>query len=117
MVSVPLTALQRVYFAAPRNSIYLVCKDFRTIRITLSGFESTRNKVETFTQLLHGMSFYGTNSWEPRSHLFAYKYCAHFSHSDFGWNVCDIIKVYVRQGLYDSPHWQVHDSDCTSQRF
>eukprot|EP01034_Spumella_vulgaris_P031305 gene31305-38677_t len=99
--------------AAPRNSIYLVCKDYRTVRVTLSGFENSRTKVDTFVQLLSGMSFYSANGAaheDPRSHLFAYKYCAYFSNSDFGWNVCDIIKEYVRQGLYDSPFWQIFDN-------
>lgn len=107
MISIPLTTLHRIYFAAPRNSIYLVCKDHRTVRITLSGFENSKNKVETFVQVLQGISFYNQHSLDPRTHLFAYKNLTYFSNNEQGWNLCDLIKEYVRQGLFDSPDWKV----------
>ena len=95
MISIPLTSLHRIYFAAPRNSIYLVCKDHRTVRITLSGFENSKNKVETFVQVLQGISFYNQHSLDPRTHLFAYKNLTYFSNNEQGWNLCDLIKEYV----------------------
>lgn len=62
MISVPVASLYRIYMAPPRNSIYLLCKDYRTIRITLSGFENSKNKVETFVQVLQGIAFSNNNS-------------------------------------------------------
>jgi hypothetical protein len=106
-ISIPLSTLHRVYFAAPRNSIYFVCNDFRTVRVTLSGFESSRNKVETFVQVLQGISFYNVHSPDPKTHLFAYKNLTYFSNQEQGWNTCDVIKEYVRQGLFDSSEWKV----------
>lgn len=107
MISIPLSTLHKIYFAAPRNSIYLVCKDYRTVRITLSGFENSKNKVETFVQVLQGITFYNQHSLDPKTHLFAYKNLTYFSNSEQGWNLCDLIKEYVRQGLFDSPDWKV----------
>lgn len=107
MLSIPLATLQRIYYAPPRNSIYFVCKDHRTVRVTLSGFESSRNKVETFVQVLQGISFYNMHSLDPRTHLFAYKNLTYFSSNELGWNICDVIKEYVRQGLFDSAEWKV----------
>jgi hypothetical protein len=108
MISVPLTTLHRIYYAAPRNSIYLVCKDFRTVRVTLSGFESSKNKVETFVQVLQGMTYYNNHSLDPKTHLFAYKNLTYFRNNEQGWNLCDIIKEYARQGLFkEVPEWKV----------
>ncbi len=107
MLSIPLTTLHRIYFAAPRNSIYFVCKDYRTVRVTLSGFENCKNKVETFVQVLQGISHYNLHSMDPRTHLFAYKNLTYFSNHEQGWNLCDLIKEYVRQGLFDAPEWKV----------
>lgn len=111
-ISIPLTSLFRVYSAAPRNSIYLVCKDYRTIRITLSGFESNKNKVDTFLQVLTNMAFLGPANDDIQSLLYAFKYTAHFDNADKGWNICDLIKEYVRQGIYDCKEWKVVDNSA-----
>jgi hypothetical protein len=107
MISIPLSTLQRIYFAPPRNSIYFVCKDFRTVRVTLSGFENSKNKVETFVQVLQGITYYNVHSLDPKTHLFAFKNLTYFSNNEQGWNLCDIIKEYERQGMFDSTEWKV----------
>lgn len=38
-MSLPLGLVQRISCGPPRNSVFLHCKDFRTLRITLSGIE------------------------------------------------------------------------------
>ncbi|KAJ1378988.1 hypothetical protein B484DRAFT_412500, partial [Ochromonadaceae sp. CCMP2298] len=68
-------------------------------------FENTKNKVDTFLMVLQGIAFYNQHSLDPKTHLFAYKNLIHFE--NHGWNLCDLIKEYVRQGLYDSPDWKV----------
>jgi hypothetical protein len=119
MVSVPLTTIHRIYSAAPRNSIYIVCKDFRVIRITLAGFENSKSKVDTFLQIIHNMVFLGATSGEAaaeaRFPLFAFRFSPKLAHSDKGWNLCDMIKEYVRQGIYDSSEWQVNTVEPTSK--
>ena len=44
-MSLPLALIQKLSSGPPRNSVYLQCKDFRTVRITLSGIEVTHLPV------------------------------------------------------------------------
>ncbi len=110
-----------MYMGVPHNSIYIVCKDYRLLRITLSGFENNRNRAETYFQFIMNLAFYSPNlfpggsSKDPalvaesaKSLLFAYQYQPIFSLNDNAWNMSDIIKEYVRLGLYDAKsEWKV----------
>lgn len=121
VISVPLTTVSKMYIAAPHNSIYISCKDYRLIRITLSGFENNRNRADTYFQFMTNLCFYtahllpGGSSKDPvlvaesaKSLLFAFQYQPVFSLNDNAWNMSDIIKEYVRLGLYDAKsEWKV----------
>ena len=106
-MNIPLTTIQRIHIASPGNSIYLTCKDYRTICITLSAFERDKNFVDMVYHTLVALSFYTTGRYNPKSALFAFKNLTYLTSSEEGWNICDIIKEYVRQGLYDMKEWQV----------
>lgn len=121
VISVPLTTVSKMYIGTPHNSIYVACKDYRLIRITLSGFENNRNRAETYYQFMSNLAFYtahllpGGSSKDPalvaesaKSLLFAFQYQPVFSLNDNAWNMSDIIKEYVRLGLYDAKsEWKV----------
>jgi hypothetical protein len=57
---------------------------------------------------LIALSFYTSGRYNPKAALFAFKNLTYLTSSEEGWNICDIIKEYVRQGLYDMKEWQVH---------
>lgn len=107
-MNIPLTSIQRIHIASPGNSIYLTCKDYRTVCITLSAFERDKNFVDMVYHTLVALSFYSTGRYNPKSALFAFKNLTYLTSSEEGWNICDIIKEYVRQGLYDMKEWQVY---------
>jgi len=56
---------------------------------------------------LLALSFYNNGRYNPKSAIFAFKNLTYLTYSEEGWNICDIIKEYVRQGLYDMKEWQV----------
>jgi hypothetical protein len=103
-VTIPLAMIYKIYCAPPRNSVYIVCKDYRVVQFTLSGFLNNRSKVDTFMQLISGLAFMVDN--EPKLHFFAYKFQTTEKQSH-GWQFSDLIKEYVRQGVYDLPEWKV----------
>jgi hypothetical protein len=115
--------------AAPHNSIYIQTKDFRLIRITFSGFENNRNRAETNFNLMYSVAFYNSGIYNvggpvkdpafvadnARSTLFAFQYQPVFSLTDNAWNMSDIIKEYVRMGIYDAKsEWKVSIRCCCS---
>jgi Ca2+-binding EF-hand superfamily protein len=57
MISMPLATLHKLYIAAPRSSIYLVGKDYRCLRVTLSGAENNRGNAEAYWQMLSMLAF------------------------------------------------------------
>lgn len=57
MVSLPLATIQRLYIAAPRSSLYIVGKDYRCLRVTLSGAENNRGNAEAYLQMLQLLAF------------------------------------------------------------
>lgn len=57
MISLPLAAIQRLYIAAPRSSLYIVGKDYRCLRVTLSGAENNRGNAEAYLQMLQLLAF------------------------------------------------------------
>jgi hypothetical protein len=75
------------------------------VQFTLSGFLNNKSKVDTFMQLIAGCAFMNDN--EAKLHFFAFKYQPPFSKQHHGWQFCDLIKEYVRQGIYDLPEWKV----------
>ena len=123
LFSLPYALVNKLNIGLPHNSIFITCKDYRSIRLTISGFENNRGKAETFFQFLQSLSFYITTSTPPgaetitntymtfdgiKSHHFAYKYQPHYKRiTTNAWNLSDMIKEYVRQGLYDANEWKV----------
>lgn len=123
LMSLPYAAVHKLTVGNPHNSIYISCKDYRQVRLTISGFENNRGKAETFFQFLHSLSFYMTSSTPPgsvtitntgmtldgvKNHLFAYKYTPSFKRTGTNaWNLSDMVKEYVREGLYDASEWKV----------
>lgn len=58
-------------------------------------------------QLITGLS-YMTSDTDAKQHFFAFKYHPDFAKLDHGWKYTDLVKEYVRQGIYDmSNHWKV----------
>lgn len=99
-ITIPLASIYRIYSGPPRVSLYLNGKDYRTVRLTFSGYENNRSKNEAFIQLLEQL-VYGDGD---KKHLFAYKYNKEFLGEvvNSGWNRFDIVKEYDRQGLLSS---------------
>lgn len=70
--------------------------------------------MENFVDRVNGIAYQGLENNTPgtrtsaiANRLFAYKNCMYLAQNDEGWNMCDIIKEYVRQGIFDSPKWRV----------
>lgn len=106
--NIPITSINKIYVGHPRNSIYISCKDYRTVCITLSGFENSKMNVEMIYQTLLAITFYSHGRFiDPKDSLFAFKNITYLHSNEIGWNLCDIIKEYVRMGLYDMPEWHV----------
>jgi len=124
-LSLPLGCLLRLWQGPPRSSLFLAAKDYRTLRITLSGIEDLRDKSDTLLRLLQALSHLpATPAASPgpqslhgqqRQLLFSFRYSAPLSSADLGWNLCDISKEFVRQGLFDCPDWRVLDNSSPPQ--
>jgi len=58
IMNIPLTTILRIHIGSPGNSIYLTCKDYRSVCITLSAFERDKNFVDMVYHTLLALSFY-----------------------------------------------------------
>eukprot|EP00981_Chlorochromonas_danica_P010894 scaffold3531_cov235-Ochromonas_danica.AAC.2 len=136
-ICLPLSAVVKYTIAAPRHSIYITCKDYRVLRVTLSASEATRQRVEAYLSILQKLTFSSSLSSSRLEDcpLFAFRYAppellvnyntfikgeggntADHDHTrdwSFGWLFSDVRRDYDRLGLSNDPqHWQVfHNKD------
>eukprot|EP00981_Chlorochromonas_danica_P003236 scaffold633_cov288-Ochromonas_danica.AAC.71 len=134
-ICLPLSAVVKYTVAAPRHSIYITCKDYRVLRVTLSASEATQQRVEAFLSILQNLTFFSSSLSSSclEDHLFAFRYAppdllvnyntfsngeggdsADHDHTrdwSFGWLFSDVRRDYDRLGLSNDPqHWQVFNN-------
>lgn len=52
-ISIPLTTVNKMSISSPRNSLYIHCKDYKTVRITICRFEGNKSKVEAIMNSIY----------------------------------------------------------------
>lgn len=119
IISIPLSNISRISITQPKNSLHIIAKDYRHVKISFSS-NSDPSISTGLLQLIEGEAFNAqiptmtaaeadsvmvNHSTSPGANAFAFKYRKRYTNE--GWSICDIRKEYLRQGLFGDGKWQV----------
>jgi hypothetical protein len=118
VITIPLNTIYRIQISQPRHAILIICKDYRHVRITLShaNDQAISAKAAGLVQIIERVAFKSSHApgskssieSPPGSNTFAFAYLRRYRSE--GWNICDIRKEYIRQGLVGEGKWKVRAS-------
>lgn len=117
-ISVPIASIHKVGLSsAHKDSLYVYCRDYRVVRITINDPEHYKEKqaelLQILNELLYPLAGSVNNNRETarmikvRSKLFAYFNTSLLHLNDMAWDLSDMRDEYGRQGLTSLECWQV----------